>query len=409
MLLEIVGTWLINNKLNIEESRVHAANLLFHFSLLTFCVSVIQTPFNSSIIAHERMNFYAIISIFEVTLKLGVALLLPYSPIDSLVFYGALLFGVASILLIFYIIYCNRIFSDCCYIRFWDTSLMKKFVSYSGWSLLVNTADVTTTQSVAIFFNIFLGVVANAALGITNQVCSCLSSFLGNFTQAFNPQIIKSYASKNYDYFMKLIFSSSKLSFFLLLLISVPIFLNTDFILKIWLGDYPPIAVSYIRVMMIFYLIDACQTPLWQAVHATGYLKVHQTLMSVIKFLTIPLLYFILKFGYDGRFALAGWVLMNFLCAIIRTIYMKKLINLNLKDYLSQVVLKMVVVSLLTIPLPFFIVHKLGGTILGFFLSSGLAIIICIIVIILLGINEEEKKILRNLSVFKAIRSKIRN
>ena len=403
-ILEAGGLWLLNNKLNIDESRIEAAKILYNFSVVTFCIGVVQTPFNSSIIAHERMNFYAVISILEVVLKLGVALVLPYSPIDNLVFYGFLLLCVAIILLLFYITYCRVSLNDCSYIRIWDNKMMKKFASYSGWSLLVNTADVTTTQSVAIFFNVFLGVVANAALGITNQVCGCLSAFLGSFTQALNPQIIKSYAAKKYVYFTKLLFSSSKLSFYLLFIISIPVFLNTEYILNIWLGEYPPIAISYIRIMMLFYLIDSCQTPLWQAVHATGNLRVHQVLMSVIKFSTIPLIYFILKSGKNGTIALACWVSTNLLCAVVRTWYMKRLINMDIRDYLWQVIVKMLIVSLLTIPIPFYVVYKLGVSTSGFLASTGLSLFISIIVIYFVGINEAEKNILKNMSLYKKMR-----
>ena len=180
-------------------------------------IGIIQNPFHSLILANEKMNFYAILSIIEVLLKLGVVYLLLLSSFDKLISYGILLFIVSVIIFISYFIYCRVTFSKIAYIKYWDKSWIKKFMSYSGWSLLVNGADVCSLQSINIFFNLFIGITANAALGIANQVNSGMNLFLGNFTQAFRPQIIKSYAAKDFVYFYKMIFSASKMSFLLYL------------------------------------------------------------------------------------------------------------------------------------------------------------------------------------------------
>ena len=276
LILETGGLWFLYNKLIINPERIVAACWTFQFSLATFCVAVIQTPFNSNIIAHERMDFYALVSVAEVVLKLLFVFLLKIWIYDKLIFYGISQFVIAFLIMGCYYCYCNYIFKDCHYIRYWDNSVVKQFASYSGWALLVNASDVIAIQCISIFINLFCGLVSNAAMGITQQVNSQLNAFLGNFTQAINPQIIKSYAAKQYDYFMKLIFSSSKISYFLFLLVSLPLLANIEYILGIWLGEYPPETPAFIRVFVLCSIFEASQNSFLQAVHATGRIKIHQ-------------------------------------------------------------------------------------------------------------------------------------
>jgi len=303
LVMEVGGVWFINAKLNIASDRLFAANVVYQFSLLTFCLSIIRTPLESNILAHEKMDFYALTSIVEVFLKLLIVYLLVIINFDKLIVYGILTFCIALILSIWYLIFCNRKFSDCRYVKYWDKDTLKLFCNYSGWSLLVNGACMTRSQCINIFFNMFLGVVANAAMGITNQVIAALNNFVANFTQAFRPQLIKSWANNNTEFFFRLIHSTSKISYYLLFIISLPIVVNLDYILKLWLGEYPPMTTVFIEATLIYYLIDAFQEPLVTSVHATGILKYHQIMISSMVFLVIPISYIMLKNGCDGASA----------------------------------------------------------------------------------------------------------
>lgn len=407
VLLELVGVWFLNVKLNIPGERLYAANWAFQFSLLTFCVSVVQTPFHSNIIAHERMNFYAILSVLEVILKLVIVYVLLCSPIDKLITYSALLFIVTTIICLCYYVY-NRIsFQDSRYVKYWDIAVVKKFASYSGWSLIVNVTDVCTTQSISIFFNMFLGVIANAALGICNQVTAHINSFLTNFTQAFNPQIVKSYAAGKYDYFMKMILSTAKLSYYLLFIVSFPVLLNIEFILKIWLGKYPDMAPSFICITMIYSLIDATQSPLWNAAHATGNIKWHQIIVASIKVFAIPTMYLLLRFGYSASVALASWVIINGFVAVARVIYMKRLIHLSVRKFCIEVVGPILLFTLLVIPLPYILKQSISTDWLAFIYSFSLSVFLSVIVIGLVGLNKREKKLLMSVKVIQKICCKI--
>ena len=406
LLMEIVGGWFLNFHLDIPGGRVVAANWVFQFSLLTFCFSVVLTPFHSNIIAHERMNFYALISIIEVVLKLAVVFLLVLSPIDILIAYAFLLFLTSVLILGVYIIYCRREFKDTSYIKCWDKKWIYKFSSYSGWSLFVNGADVCTQQSLSVFFNWFVGIVGNAAFGLSNQINSGINMFVANFSQAFNPQIIKSYASKDYNYFMKLIFTMSKISFVLYSIIAVPILINVDYILSVWLGEYPELTPQLVKVTMIYYFFDSFQIPLWQGVHATGSIKTHQIMIGCIKLVAIPVSYVIFKF-YDSPILATGvWASLNGICAIARTIYVHFLYGLDLVRYLKEVCVKLILLSILVGFIALFISNLFCQNIIGFLSSSSLLILIIATLSIFLVLDKTERRYLRFIPIIGKLISK---
>ena len=315
--------------------------------------------------------------------------------------YGFLLMVVAVVQTIWYVLYCKKVFKDTTYVKCWDINILKRFVGYSGWSLLVNGACITRSQCINIFFNLFLGVLANAALGIANQVIAALSTFVTNFTQAFKPQLIKSWASKDYDYFMRLVFSTSKISYFLLLLISVPVVVNIDFALSVWLGEYPPMAAVYVESIILYYMVDALQEPLVCSVHATGNLKFHQIMVSIIVFLYIPVSYFMLKLGYSGESVLVANAVTNILCAVGRTIYMRKLISLNLGLYIKKVLYPTFIITVLSLPVPLIMKQYMDDTwcnvILNCIVSEVLVCALCLII----GLDKTEKKLIYSIPVIK--------
>lgn len=403
VLLEAGGVWFLNAKLNIPENRMYAANWAYQFSLITFCLGVVRTPYESNIIAHERMDFYAFLSIVEVVLRLVIVYALLLSPVDKLIMYSLLMTLVYVLLSLCYWIYCKIKFNDCKFIRCWDPDIIKQFCSYSGWSLLVNGACIVRSQCISIFFNLFLGVVANAALGIANQVISAMNSFVSNFTQAYNPQLIKSYASKDMGYFNTLIFSTSKLSYYLLFIISVPIVVNIDFVLNIWLGDYPEMTSVFIETIVLYYLIDALQSPLVTAVHATGKLKTHQIIVASIVFGMIPIAYLLLYIGLPGFWVLILNALCNLVCAVARTIYMKRLINLDLAKYMKDVVCPVSVVTMLSLPLPIYLLVSLEAGWNSFFINSIVSVVIASVVVYLIGLNQAEKNMLKRMPILNKV------
>jgi len=396
-LCETIGLYILNTNLNIAEDRMFAANIAYQFSVLCFCTNIIKTPYNSSIIAHEKMSFFAWTSIIEALGKLLVVFLLPIIAIDKLVLYAFLILAITIILLLCYYLYCRKNFNECRYQKYWDKDIFRKMLKYSCWSMLVNGADVCVNQSAVFFFNIFFGVVSNAALGLANQVNAHLNNFLNSFTQAYNPQIIKSYASKDFDYFYKLLFSTSKISFYLLFLITIPLLINIDFILGLWLKEVPKDTSVFVIVIAIYSLIDAYSAPLWIGVHATGNLKGHQILMSAIKILNIPIAYILLRLGYAAWTVLALKAFLNFICSIARPCYVKKLYGLPLKDYFTKMFLPVSIVTICTIPIPLIISPNWTNGWEKFCITSALFELIAFLTIWFIGMNIKERNLLKKI------------
>lgn len=396
---ELFGPWFIGCYLKIPEGRIAAAQAVYQISLINFLITLIRTPFNSLIIAHEKMDYYAYTSIIEGVLKLVIVYILTIIEYDKLIIYAWLQVGVSAFIFIWMMLFCRRNFEECRYIKYWDNRLLKKLLSYSGLSLLVNICDIAVVQSIGIFFNMFSGVVANAAMGVANQVNTQLNQFLNNFSQSYNPQIIKSYAAQKFDYFIDLIFTSSKLSFFLLFGLSFPILLNIPYILNIWLVNPPQNAGLFLRLIAVYSLIDSFSAPLWIAVHATGNLKVHQILMATIKILNIPLSYTLLKMGFPVAVVLVVYVLLNFVCAVVRIWWMKYLIHMNIKAYLQSVLWQIVKVIVISIPIPIFFSSIILNEILGLVISSISFFIIYCTIIYLSALNIKERELVCSLVI----------
>lgn len=404
IIMEIMGVYFINNYLVIPQERLTAANWLYQFSLLVFVLSIIRTPYNSNIIAHEKMDFYAITSIVEAALKLGILYLLLISPFDRLISYGFLLMLVSFFIFLCYFVYCKHKLNHVKYFWCWDRKLLKSFTSYSGWSLFVNTADMTTTQCINIFFNWFVGIAANAALGIMNQVNAGLNMFVTNFSQAFNPQLIKTFAAKEYDNFMQLIYSTTKISYLLYLIVAIPIALNIHFVLEFWLHEYPALSANFILATLLYYMVDSLQSPLFTAIHATGNIKTHHIIVGSIKFLSIPAIYYVLHIGYGGVEALIIWSIANILVSVARTIYMHHLIKLDLFKYSIKIVLPLIALTFIVFILEYRIVSVLGESLESLFLSAFTGLIVILLFCYFLIFDNRERTLVKKLIILKKLK-----
>src|SRR5690606_19286013 len=255
LLAETIGLWYVNYKMVFPVDRVFAVNVVYQFSILTFVLNIIQVPYNALIIARERMNIYAYVSILEAALKLAIVFLLVFGT-DKLILYAILTFVVALIIRLIYQVYCRRQFQESRYKFEYNKAYYKELISYSGWNLFGNIAAVAKCQGVNIVLNLFFGTVVNAAYGITNQVYSAVNMFVSNFQLALNPQIIKNYSQGNLEQSHYLILQGSKFSFYLMLIIVSPIILNVDFILEIWLVNPPEYTSVFVQLCLLNILID---------------------------------------------------------------------------------------------------------------------------------------------------------
>ena len=408
VILEIFGPWAVSG-LNIPPERMGVAQVVFQLSLLLFLIEIVRNPYHSSIIAHERMNFYAVTSIVEAVLKLAMVFLLMVIPWDKLVLYAVLMCVIKLLLFLWYRFYCRRHFPETRYRRVWDKMQLRQMLAYSGWSMLVNGADVTVQQTNNVYLNIFGGVSANAAMGVANQVSSQLNGLLSSFTKAFNPQIIKSYAVGDRKYFMNLIFSTSKISYFLLFTVAFPVMVYIDFILEVWLGTgaVPEHTGIFTRLIFCYSLIDSFSAPLWQSVHATGNIRTHQILMSSIKILNIPASYIALRLGAPLYTILAIWVGLNLVCDIVRIIYLRRLIDLPVALYVKEVFGGILLVTALSVPLPllyyFNAMHRGASGWLSFPVFFCIFFAVYAVLVWFAGLNASEREMMSEM-----LKSKLR-
>ncbi|WP_312311729.1 MATE family efflux transporter [Empedobacter brevis] len=393
LLAETLGLWYINTKMVFPSERVYAVNVVYQFSILTFLLSIIQVPYNALIIARERMNMYAYVSILEAILKLLIVFFLVYFGSDKLITYSILTFVVAFAIRITYQIYCRREFTESKYKFQYDKQYYKELIGYSGWNLFGNIASVAKGQGVNIVLNIFFGTIVNAAYGITNQVFSAVNMFVSNFQLALNPQIIKNYSQGNFKQSHYLISQGAKFSFFLMLIIVTPILLNTDYILNFWLKTPPEHTTVFVQLCLINILIDCLSGSLMTGAQATGKIKWYQIIVGTLVFLNLPISYFVLKLGAKPYSVYYVSIFISIISLQFRLYFLKKTMNFDVKTYYWTVLLKVIVLSCLALIMVYCIktYFRYEVSFLVFIVESSSIVLLLIFLIILLGTTKKER------------------
>ena len=290
LILLAVGVWYINNVMVVSAPRLGAANYIFIFSVISLVLVIVQTPYNAAVIAYERMNFFATVSIVETFAKLGIAYSLHYASVDKLVLYGGLLMLVHVLSFILYFCYCKYNFPHLKFIRYFDKGLFKSMLSFSGWNLLGSFAFMMSSQGVNVLLNSFFGTVANAANGVALQVSHAVQTFSVNIMLAFQPQIVQCYAVQNYNRVEQLMFNMTKMSYLLLGILAIPIVVEIDYILKLWLGDnVPEYTEVFIILTSIMMGLGLFHTSITKVFHATGKIKQFQIVTCIIVCSILPI------------------------------------------------------------------------------------------------------------------------
>lgn len=391
ILAETVGLWFVNTQLTIPPERMVAARWVYHFSILTLMVNMVSVPYNAMIIAHERMNVFAWVSIAEVSLKLLIVFMLVWFGFDKLKFYAVLMFGVALLIRLIYGMYCNRKFTESRFRVYWDKPLFNTLINYAGWNLWGNAAGVIMDQGVNILLNVFFGPVVNAARGIAFQVKSAVNQFVFNFQMAINPQIIKSYAANDLKYMHQLIFQGAKYSYFLLFALSLPILLEAEIILKLWLKIVPEYTVIFTQLVLINILIESISGPLMTAAQASGKIKLYQGVVGGLLIFNLPISYLFLKLGYPPETTLYVSIGISIIALFARLLILRNLVRINIKIFLLETVVKITVVTSISIILPLFIYFSIEKSILRFFIIGFSSLISSILCIFFIGLNEGER------------------
>lgn len=395
ILAETIGLWFLNTHLSIPADRMVAANWVFQFSLLTFCIQILRVPYNASIIAYEKMSLYAYISIAEICLRLGTVYLLSALGYDKLVLYSILMMLVAVMILFVYKGCCRRAFTTCEYSFFWDYALYKKLMQFSGWSMIGSVANLGVSQGLNVILNLFYGVAANAALGIAQQVSNTIYNFVVNFQMAFSPQIIKSYAQGDRKYLVPLVFQTSKFSFFLLLLLALPLLINSEFILTFWFGTLPPYTASFCRLGLACLMIEALAAPLWMLAQATGQIKAYQLGVAFIILMNIPADYLILRLGYSPAYVLLSHCIVAGVTHMARLIYLRQHVNFPVLLYIRKVLVVTGLILSLSVPVPWLCNRFISGW-YGFVLTGSLSVLCTGIAVFFAGLERGERRLVTN-------------
>lgn len=392
---ETVGMWFLNYKMNIPAERMIAANWVFQFSILTFVVNLISVPYNASIIAHERMSAFAYISVLEVAGKLIVAYFISISPIDKLIFYAVLICVIALTIRMVYGLYCKRYFDECTFYFVWRPQLLKQMFGFAGWNFIGSSSAILRDQGGNIIINLFCGPVVNAARGIAYQVNAAVTSFVTNFMMAINPQIIKSYASENYDYVMSLIFRGARFSFYILLFVSIPVLIDTHFILEIWLKTVPEYTVSFVRLVILFTLSESISYPLITVMHATGNIREYQILVGGLQMLNLPISYFIMYIGMPPELVFIVAIVISQFCLFSRLVLLRKMIGLEINKFLKSVWMNVLIVAFVSSILPIMISYKTYESLSRLFWLLLVNIVTVSIVVYFIGLTLNERAYFR--------------
>lgn len=352
LLGETAGLWFVYNKLVIPDDRMEAALVCYHISIFTCFFNVTQVPYNASIISHERMGIYAYMSILDAVLKLVIVYMLYISPIDKLISY-ACLYAVVSIgMTLGYRFYCKHKFEECHYHFFIDKGILKEVLGYSGWNLFANTAIALTQQGTVVLINMFFAPGVVAARAVANKVNILANQFINNFRTASNPQIVKLYAQKDYDGSKKLLLNSTKIAYYLMLVMALPIVLVAEPILRLWLGQVPPYSVPFLQVMIITSLFQVFDNSFYMPLYAKGRIRENALISPTTLFLCFPVIYMLFKMGYSPM--ASAWVLLidyAILGCVVKPMLIIRIVDYKWKDIIS-VFIPCLKVTVIAVPIP---------------------------------------------------------
>lgn len=392
IIAEAVGIWFLNTKMNIPTDRMVAANWVFQCAILTFVLNLLSVPYNAAIIAHEKMSAFAYISVVEVSLKLIIVYMLMISPFDRLETYAVLLLLVGAVIRFIYGYYCKRHFEECTYHFVFDKPVLREMTGFAGWNFLGNGAYMLNTQGVNILMNLYFGVAVNAARGIATQVDAALKQFVNNFTTAVNPQITKSYAQGDLDYMHKLVCRSAKFSAFLMMFFAVPIILETNTILTIWLKTVPDYAVIFLQWIIISSFMDTVlANSLVTSMFATGKIKRYQIIVTTVGCLVFPLSWIAFKLGFEPQVGYILYFIIYTILLFVRLYLLKDMVKLPVMMYIREVLYKLAPIIVVGFAIPGILILTMDAGWLRLILVCLLSVLVTAASEYFIGLSNKEK------------------
>jgi O-antigen/teichoic acid export membrane protein len=396
-LAETIGLWFVDTRLIVPAERVNTAQWIYQFAILSFLMTMITTPYMALIIAHENMNIYAYVSIFEVVIKLVIVYLLQHFAMDKLKLYSFLMFAVTSLNMVVYLVICIKKYAECRFRFYWNKKLFSEILRFTGWSLFGQLSVVFRNQAITILLNQLFNPVVVAARTIAIQVNSAVNSFSSNFNTGLYPPIVKSYASGDRDQMFDLIFKGAKITYFLMFLLSLPLILRMPEILSLWLKNPPEHAVVFTRLALVDSLITSISLPLMTVVRATGKVQLYELLLGSLLIASFFISWVILTIGVPAYSVMIVAIIITTIMFIVRLLIVRKLIQLPIMQFFKEVCIPGLTVTIIASVLSGIISRVLPY---GFFsLCSTLffSILISSVCIYVIGMNREEKQQIKNI------------
>ncbi len=394
LLSEPIGLWWLHAKMNIPPDRMGAAFWVLQLSLLTFVANLLSVPYNAAIIAHEKMDAFAYIGVLEGLLKLLTAFLVAISPIDRLVFYAALMAGVSILVRLIYGVYCRLRFEEARYCFRFDRRYFREMFSFAGWNMIGSGSAVLRDQGGNQLLNLFFGPAVNAGWGFATQISTGVQRFVSSFITAINPQITKSWAAGERDTMMRLVFKGSRMSVYLLLLLALPILANTGWLTDLWLGKglVPPHTVNFIRLVLIYILVESVSYTMVTAMLSTGKIRSYQIVVGGIQLLNVPVAYILLRCGAEPEAIYWTAIALALCCLAARLFMLRGMIGLDVRSFLKKVILNELVVVIAASVLPLWMAFSMEPKLVNVLLNCLLCVISTGLSVWLLGLSADERK-----------------
>lgn len=397
ILSETFGLWFLQNQIIIPTDRINAAFWVFQFSVLSFIASIFTVPYSALIISYEKMNVFALIGVVEVIIKISLVFILVFIKFDKLIFYSFCVFIISFSVYFLNYLYCRKNYLESKFSWYWNIPMFKEMISFSFWSLFGSISSVARNQGLTILLGVFFNPAVNAARGISYQVNDGITQLSNNFFTAVRPQITKDYAKDDLSGMMSLVYGSSRFSFYLLMLIAIPIIIETPFLFEIWLVDTPDYAILFTRLLVITSLVDVLAYPLITAINSKGDIKWYQIITGSILIMTLPISYFFLKIDFPPESVMYVALVISVIAQFSRIFFVNFFFKIKLFDYFKKVIMIISLVFIFSLMPPMIISTYLPSNLFRFILNILVSLFSSSLIIYYIGIERDEKLIIKNL------------
>ncbi|MDE5561721.1 MAG: oligosaccharide flippase family protein [Bacteroidaceae bacterium] len=395
VILESVGLLLLNYKLNIDVSRMWAANVIFQFSVLSVIVNILNTPFLAVVTSHERFDIYSYLSIFDVGWKIVTLLLLVYLPFDKLIIYALLTCVVTISGVCLCVLYCRTQFEETRHLSMnIDKTMLKEMLNFSAWDSFGSMSNILNVQGVTIIVNLFFGTVVNAARGLANTVTFTVSQFVGASIVAVEPQLVKSYACGEYDRITTLIFNISQMTLFMLAIFAVPIWLEIEFVLNLWLGgNVPEYTAVFIKITILNCFVSYSNLMVVKSIVATGNVKILNLRLAPIELSILPVIYVAAKMLGTPVVAYVFTIFPSFLKFMVNNLLLHRIINFPYLKYIINVFVKNIFLVSVAMVFPFIIRERMNDGWFRFIIVCGVSVMSTSVIMWCFSLNRQTRRL----------------